>query len=491
LARGSRLTNTETGFILKTKWKITLGILAVLLAAGGIFGAIEYGKRGIVTVQTGRSGRQNLVSLVTASGEIKPRNYINIGTNANAPARITSILVAEGQNVRKGQLLATLESVQPEAQVAAQRAQVSSAEADSSAAEAALKASEQSIRTLEASLTRAQAELERAKINFARVERLFEEKLIAKQEYDQRRIEVAAAEAAVREAQTRIPQARADLERLKATLNATQKRVTLSQANLRAAQDVLQRTQAVAPIDGMVTNLPVRVGETVVPGIQNSPSSLIMTIADMSLITAEVKVDETDIVNVKLDQEADVTIDAIPNQTFKGRVIEIGNTAILRSTGLAASQSAISSQEAKDFKVVVALTNPPVEIRPGLSCTAKVITATRNNVLSIPIQALTVRQKGDLEPETEGKKSEQAPAKRDPEAEKARKEELQGVFVVDGEKAVFRKVETGITGATEIEVLSGVKEGEEIITGSYKVIRTLRNEAKVKVDNKTPAKTES
>ena len=142
----------------------------------------------------------------------------------------------------------------------------------------------------------------------------------------------------------------------------------------------------------------MRVGETVVPGIQNSPASTIMTIADMSLITAEVKVDETDIVNVKLDQPADITIDAIPNKTFKGHVIEIGNTAILRSTGVAASQSAISSQEAKDFKVVIALDNPPDEIRPGLSCTAKITTATRQKALTIPIQALTVRQKGDLEP---------------------------------------------------------------------------------------------
>ncbi|MBL8296591.1 MAG: efflux RND transporter periplasmic adaptor subunit, partial [Bryobacterales bacterium] len=222
---------------------------------------------------------------------------------------------------------------------------------------------------------------------------------------------------------------------------------------------------------------------------QNSPASLIMTIADMSLITAEVKVDETDIVNVKLDQEADVTIDAIPNKTFKGKVIEIGNTAILRSTGLAASQSAISSQEAKDFKVVVALTDPPVEIRPGLSCTAKVITATRQKVVTIPIQALTVRQKGDLDPAKKG--GVQAAATPDPAAEKARKEELQGVFVIQGEKAVFRKVETGITGATDIEVLNGLKEGDEIVTGSYKVIRTLRNEARVKVDNKAPVKTES
>jgi HlyD family secretion protein len=206
----------------------------------------------------------------------------------------------------------------------------------------------------------------------------------------------------------------------------------------------------------------------------------------MSIITAEVKVDETDIVNVKMNQTADVTIDAIPNKTFKGHVIEIGNTAIVRSTGIAASQSTTSSQEAKDFKVVVALDAPPEDIRPGLSCTAKITTATRQHVVTIPIQALTIRQKGDLE--TPPKNTTVQAVKLDPAAEKARKEEIQGVFLISGGKAVFRKVETGITGSTDIEVLSGLKDGDEIVTGSYQVIRTIRNDAQVKVDNKAPLK---
>jgi HlyD family secretion protein len=237
----------------------------------------------------------------------------------------------------------------------------------------------------------------------------------------------------------------------------------------------------------VVTNLPVRVGETVIPGLPNLPGTTIMTIADMSLITAEVKVDETDIVSVKMDQVADVTIDAIPNKTFKGHVIEIGNTAIVRSTGLAASQTTTSSQEAKDFKVVVALDNPPDDVRPGLSCTAKITTATRQHTLTIPIQALTIRQKGDLEAKPKNG-AEPQPVKLDPAAEKARKEEIQGVFVIASGKAEFRKVETGITGATDIEVLNGLKDGDEIVTGSYQVIRTIRNEAQVKVDNKAPVK---
>jgi HlyD family secretion protein len=227
----------------------------------------------------------------------------------------------------------------------------------------------------------------------------------------------------------------------------------------------------------------VREGETVVVGIQNSPGSTLMTIADLSVITAEVKVDETDIVNVRLDQPAEVTIDAIPNKTFKGRVTEIGNIAILRSTGVATSQTTGGSQEAKDFKVVVTIDDPPANLRPGLSTTAKITTATKDKVLSIPIQALTIRDKADLE-EKKDKGTVQAAA---PAANK-KKEELQGVFVLRNGKAQFAEVKTGISGTTEIEITDGLKEGDEIVTGSYKVLRSLRNGASVKVDNSAAKK---
>lgn len=466
---------------MKRKTKVILGLIVLIIGAGAGVASYQYSQKGIVTVQTGRVTRQDLTSLVTASGEVKPRNYINIGANTMGPSRITEIVVSEGQHVRKGQVLARLESVQPEADVAAQKASVSSSEAESAASESSVLAADEAIKTSEASLERAKFDAERAKIFFDRAKQLWDGKLIAKQEYDQRSSDYDSYRAAIRESEARVAQAKANRAQLNSSLAASQKRVTLAQANLRRANDILDKTYAVAPLDGVVTNLPVRVGETVVPGIQNSAASLIMTIADMSLITAEVKVDETDIVNVKLEQVADVTIDAMPGRVFKGKVIEIGNTAILRSTGLAASQSAISSQEAKDFKVVIALTDPPSEIRPGLSCTAKVTTATRAHVLTIPIQALTVRQKGDLEPTPAG--GVKAAAAVDPVAEKAKKEELQGVFVVSQGKAIFRKVDTGITGATDIEVTGGLNESDELITGSYKVIRTIRNDAKVKVEN--------
>jgi HlyD family secretion protein len=382
-------------------------------------------------------------------------------------------------------LVARIENIQPEAQVASQTASVSSAEADSNAAEAGLKVSDENMRTQQALIDHSQADLEHAKLDFDRAKELFNEKLLAKQDFDTRKATYDAAAAALNEQQTRLAQARSAREQTAAQLAATQRRVAQAKAVLAQYSDMLHKYDSFAPLDGVVTNLPVREGETVVPGQTNLAGSNIMTIADMSLITAEVKVDETDIVSVSLGQKADITIDAIPNKTFKGHVIEIGDTAILRSTGLAASQSAVSSQEAKDFKVVVAMDDPPDEIRPGLSCTAKITTATRQKSLTIPIQALTIRQKGDLEVKPKGAATVTA-VKLTPAEEKARKEEVQGVFVISGGKAAFRKVETGITGATDIEVLSGLKEGDEIVTGSYQVIRTLRNEAQVKVDNKSP-----
>ncbi|MEX2263042.1 MAG: efflux RND transporter periplasmic adaptor subunit [Bryobacteraceae bacterium] len=460
---------------MKRRWKILLAVLGPVTIAAGVYASIQYAKRGVVIVQTGRVVRQDLSSIVTASGEIKPRNYVNIG--ANAFGRITGILVSEGDRVRKGQLLARLESVQPQAELNAQQAAIGSTQAESAASEAGLRVADENLHTLQAVIDRAKADGKRARTDLERVAQLQKEGLIATQEFDRAKAEEEALRAGVREAEARLVQAHAERQRVAAQLSASQKRITQAQANFTRIADVLQKHSVVAPLDGVVTNLPVRAGETVVVGIQNSPGSLIMTIADMSVITAEVKVDETDIVSVKLNQTADIAIDAMPNRTFKGHVIEIGNTAILRSTGLAASQSMISSQEAKDFKVVVALDDPPPDIRPGLSCTAKVTTATRDGAFTIPIQALTVRQRGDLD-------SKPAAAAQDPATEKTRKEELQGVFVVDGEKAVFRKVETGISGATEIEVLSGLREREEIVTGSYRIIRTLRNEARVKVDNK-------
>lgn len=467
---------------MKPKWKILITIVALVLAGIGIYASTVLANRGVVTVQTARVARQDLTSLVTASGEIKPKNYINIG--ANAMGQLTELAVKEGDHVKKGQLLARIENVQPEADVAAQKATVAAAQSDSAAAEAGLKAADENLASIQADIDRNKADLARMKADYDRAQSLFKDKLLAQQDFDLKKATYEGQVALVRQSEVKLTQARAQREQTAAQLASAQKKIAQANASLTRVTDILQKYDAFAPLNGIVTNLSVRVGETVVPGVQNSAASTIMTIADMSLITAEVKVDETDIVNVKLNQVADISIDAIPNQTFKGHVIEIGDTAIVRSTGVAASQSAVSSQEAKDFKVVIAVDNPPPVIRPGLSCTAKITTATRSNVLTIPIQALTVRQKGDLLQKPErGAAQAAAP---DPLAEKALKEEIQGVFVVKSGKAEFHKVDTGITGTTDIEVMDGLKQGDEIVTGTYQVIRTIRNGAGVKIDNRNP-----
>jgi HlyD family secretion protein len=465
----------------KKKWKVLLVIAVVCIVGGGIFASIRINQRGVVTVQTSTVVREDLTSIVTASGEIKPKNYINLG--ANAMGIVTAIFVKEGDHVKKNQIVARVEAIQARADVDAQEAALNSALADSAAAEAGAKALDEAIKTSQADIETARANLQRTKVFYQRDQELYKEKLVPRQDLDQKKSDYLSAEAALQSAQARYDQMKAQAAQGKAQLMGAQRRVAQARAVLAGAEDVLAKHNSVAPLDGIVTDLPVRVGETVVPGVQNSAASTIMTIADMSQITAEVMVDETDIVSVQLGQPADVSIDAIPNRIFKGHVTEIGDTAILRSTGVAASQSATSSQEAKDFKVVIALENPSDEIRPGLSCTAKITTATRHNVLGIPLQALTVRERRDLEPQPKGV---EAATRLDSAQEKALKQELQGVFVVSGEKAVFHKVDTGITGATDIEVLNGLKEGDQIITGSYQVIRTIKNDARVKVDNKAP-----
>jgi len=438
-----------------------------------------------VTVQTTTVARGDLTSLVTASGEVKPRTYTNLG--ANAQGLITALLVKEGDRVRKGQIVARIESVQANADVQAQRASVASAEADSASSEAGLKVQDDTIRTQQATIDRTKSDLELAKVNFDRYEQLFKAGVAPKSDFDQRKSTYDSQKVGLREAELRLEQLKSQRAQTLAQITSSQRRIAQAQAGLTRVADILAKHDVISPLDGIVTNLPVRLGETVVPGVQNSAASAVMTIADMSLITAEVKVDETDIVNLEIGQKADVTIDAVPDRTFSGHVIEIGNTAILRSSGQVASSSATSSTEAKDFKVVVALDNPPDEIRPGLSCTAKIVTATRHDVLNIPIQALTVRQKGDLEDAAQSakdKKKDGGQAPIDLAAQKVRKEEITGVFVVVNQKAEFRKVETGITGATEIEVLKGLQPGEQIVIGSYQAIRTMRPGVKIKIDNR-------
>ncbi len=459
---------------MKTWKKVSLGIGGLVLVGGIVFFSIQQSRKGIVEVQTGKVGRQDLVAQVTASGEIRPKTFVNVG--ANAYGKIIKLYVKEGDHVVKGQLLAQLENVQATADVNATRASLNAAESDYAAGQATLN-------TNIADLDRAKADLEQKRYDWHRSEGLYKDQLIAKKDYDAAKNAYEAAVSGVEQAKARIAQA-------KAAAAAYDRRIAVQRAQLVHNDDVLSKTEYRAPFDGVVTNLPVREGESVVVGIQNAQGSTLMTLADTSVITAEVKVDETDIVNVKLGQTAEVSIDAIPKKKFKGTVTEIGNNALLRSTGVATSQSTGGTQEAKDFKVVVTLTEVPEGLRPGLSATAKITTNSKQNTLSIPIQALTIRQKGDLVVKPKGKDKGTAQAAEKPEDLKASKEEVQGVFVVRSGKAQFVQVQTGVTGTTDIEVTDGLKEGDEIVTGSYKVLRTLKPDTTVKVNNAAPKKDE-
>ena len=471
---------------MKTKWKIVIGVLLAVAAIGGTVASIRWSQSAQVTVQTATAAKSDLTSVVTASGEVKPKTYTNLG--ANAQGRVMELMVKEGDHVRHGQIVARIESIQATADVEQQKASIASAESDSTASEAGLKVQDDTIKTQRATIDRTKADLDLAKINYDRYEQLYKAGVVPKSDFDQRKSTYDSQVAGLREAELRLEQLISQRAQTVAQLQSTQRRVTQAQAGLTRLTDILEKHDVVTPLDGIVTTLPVQIGETVVPGIQNSAASSIMTVADMSIVTAEVHVDETDIVNLKIGQKADVTIDAIPDHTFSGHVTEIGNEAILRSTGQVASSSATSSTEAKDFKVVVTLDDPPQEVRPGLSCTAKIVTATRKDVLNIPIQALTVRQQGDLDDAAAAAKKKkekdngQAPI--DVADQKRRREEITGVFVIANQKAEFRKVETGITGATDIEVLGGVQPGEQIVVGSYQAIRTMRPGSRVKVDNR-------
>jgi HlyD family secretion protein len=461
---------------MKTWQKLGIGVGAAAVLGAVVWFSINQANKGVVTVQTAKVAKlDTLVSQVTASGEVKPTTYTNI--TAQGFGRITDILVKEGDHIKKGDRLLLQENVQANADVQAQAAAINSNESGVQAAGASYKAAQ-------ADLIQQEANLEKAKLDYDRGQGLYKDGLIPKQDFDQRKTAYDAAVAAADSSRARVQAQKAQLDQVRSQLDQ-------SKAVLVRTKDVLQKTTYVSPINGIVSYLPVRLGEYVVPGIQNANGSFLMTLSDMSTVTSEVKVDETDIVNVRIGQEADVTIDAIPGKTFKGKVTEIGSQAVLRSSGLATTQTTTSNQEAKDFKVVVTLDNPPENLRPGLSTTAKIKTAEKKNVVAIPIQALAVRSRKDLDEAAKNSKKEgnvtlAAPAPvstGDP-----KKDEIQGVFVVNAKKASFRPVETGISGVTDIEISKGLQPGDEIVIGSYKALRTLKPDASIKVDNSAPKK---
>lgn len=415
-----------------------------LVVVGGIVGfSVTRDSRNRIAVQTGKAAKSDLVSTVSASGEIRPKKYVNV--SANVSGRITALLVEEGERVRKGQVLARIDSTRFEAVTRQSDAAVQSARAD---------------------VARAEADVDLSQLNFERARQMWNDKLISEQAFQQ---------------------AEADLKMKQAALDSAKKRIAQLQAALDSNTDDLEKTTVVSPMDGVVTSLQKEEGEVVI-GAQSFSPTVIMQVADLSVMETEILVDETDIQHVALGQKAEIRVDALQDTKVFGVVTEIGSSAIPRGasgTSTAASSTSTANQ-AKDFKVTVTLENPPQSLRPGLNATADITTAVKKGVVAVPIQAVVVR-----EVDKDGKVVDPgapAPGGGGPGAAttatpaRSKNEEKDGVFVVVDGTARFRPVKTGLIGETEIEVLEGLKEGEELVTGSYRTLRTLKDEAKIKVD---------
>jgi HlyD family secretion protein len=455
--------------------KIAIIVLVAVVIVGVTIGSVIHARSSVLAVATGKAVRQDLVSVVSGTGQIKPKTYVNIG--ATAFGRITHLYVKEGDHVKAGTILATVENVQPQAIVAAQQANISSSQTDVTSFLAAEK-------TAEANVAQAKADLEQKRLDFGRAQELYNSKLIAKQDFDSKKAAFDVSSATLAQRNAALAQSLAQTSSQRAHVNQ-------AVANQRSNFDALDKTISRAPFNALVTNVPVREGETMVVGIQNAQGSTLMTLADMSVVTAEVKVDETDIVNIAMNQTVDVTVDALPGRVYKGHVTEVGDQALLRTTGVATSQSTTGTEEAKDFKVVVTLDNAGDDLRPGLSTTAKITTAHKPNALTIPIQSLVQR---DLAAEKVLFANNGKPSSTANTYTRTKPVLVQGVYKLEtiaGRMRVkFVPVTTGITGSTDIEVLNGLAENDEIVTGRYKVLRTLKSGVAVKRDNSIENRTE-
>ena len=404
---------------------LTLGIL--VLAGGGFAGfKIRQKKHAGVEVRMEQVGRRDLVSAVTASGKIEPKTSVDI--SADITGRIVKIAVREGDLVKKGQFLIQIDPAQYQAAVSRAEGVVASTQATMLQTRASRDQAERAWRRAR-DLSQAGANL--------------------------------IAPAAVEDYKTALDVAQA-------TYEATGAQLSQSRASLQEARDNLAKTRLVSPISGRVTRLAVEEGEVAVPGTFSKETGLLMTVADLSVILAKVQVDETDVVRLTPDDSVEVTIDAYQDTTFVGRVTRVSHSAQLTATQTASG----SNDRAVDFDVEITLQDPPEDIRPDLSCTARVVTDTRSGALSIPIIALTVRD------------HERVPNENSPPADtlkpKRRNREAEGVFVVRDGVATFRPVKVGIAGDEYFEVLDGVRDGETIVGGTYQAIRDLKDGDRVR-----------
>jgi len=413
--------------------RVLRGVIGVAALAGIVAYNVTVDSNSQISVVAQKAARRDLVSVVSASGEIKPKRYVNI--SANVSGRIEQLLIKEGERVRKGQVLARIDSTR-----------IAAGERQSAAA----------LEGAKADLARADADLEVSRLAFERTKRMHADKLVSDQAYDQ---------------------ADAELKMKTAAVNAQKKRIIQGEALLASNRDDLEKTNVLAPMDGVVTSLPKEEGETVI-GAQSFSPTVIMTVADLSVMEVEVMVDETDIRNVRLGQPAEARVDALEGVKIKGEVTEIGSSAIPRGLTTQQASSTNTANQAKDFKVEVTLKDPPPTLRPGLNATTDITTASKPKVLAVPIQAVVVR-----EISKQGKVMDPAgaqTAERETALPTEKGEEKEGVFVISFGKATFHPVKTGIIGETEIEILEGVKEGDDVVVGSYKTLRTLRDQVKVK-----------
>jgi HlyD family secretion protein len=415
---------------------LIIGVLA-LAGGGGIAYSMNKKKNAGTEVRMEQVSRRDLVSAVTASGKIEPQTSVDI--SADITGRIIRIAVEEGDRVTKGQFLVQIDPAQYQAAVSRAEGVVSS---------------------MQATLLQTRANRDQAERAWKRANELTRlgPNLIAP----------ATAE-----------EARTALDVAEATYSATRAQLDQSRAGLQEAKDNLAKTRLVSPIAGRVVRLAVEEGEVAVPGTFSRETGLLLTIADLSVILAKVQVDETDVVRLTHDDSVEVTIDAYPDSTFVGRVTRVSQSAKLTSTETASG----SNDRAVDFDVEITLQAPPRDIRPDLSCTARIVTDTRGNALSIPIIALTVRDHERLP-------NENNPALDTMTRRRPGEREEEGVFLVQNGVASFRPVKVGIAGDEYFEVVDGLRGGERIVAGTYQAIRDLKDGAKVRAADTTEQKSD-
>lgn len=444
------------------KGKKVLIVLGVILLLAAVVAANLYFRRDTgLSVQSEGLRNRDLEAIVSASGKVQPKRQVNV--SANTTGRVTRVAVEEGQRVKAGQFLLEIDPKQLEGQL--QRG------------EASVAAAQSSLMSARTAVEQSRANLELARQNLKRQQDLWKGELTTREN-----LERALNEVSIRETELRSREQ--DIE-----TNAA--RIKQEQASLSTTRYNLNQIIITAPMDGLVTRRSIEEGETAVLGTMNNAGSVLLTIADMSVIEAEVEVDETEIPAVQLNQEARVTIDAVPDKTFRGRVTEIGNSPIQAAT----TQQNAGQRQATTFKVVITLEEQVPDIRPGFTCTAEITTARRKDVVAVPIQALTVREmlyneKGEMVRETPTRRRRGAnietplSASNEPPPGHTRKE-TEGVFAIRDGKAVYLPVKVGIAGEQYFEVLDGLKAGDQVITGPFSSVRELSDGQDVRVQQTT------